>query len=136
VTGRIDPGLLEALLGVRERAYAPYSGFHVGAAVTTASGRIFFGCNVETAHFKSVCAEASAISAMVAAGERSIARVHVVASGDRPCPPCGDCRQRLFEFGDARTDVALVDESGNVVGRYRLDQLLPDAFGPDRLDAD
>ena len=82
-----------------ERAYAPYSGFSVGAAILADDGNIYAGCNVENAAYpQGTCAEAGAIAAMCAAGEREIARVMVVGSGERPVPPCGGCRQRLAEF--------------------------------------
>lgn len=133
---RVDPSLLERLRTARERAYAPYSKFRVAAAVVTPAESVFVGCNVETVHYKSVCAEASAISAMVGAGEREIARVVVLSSGEKPCPPCGDCRQRLLEFGGPDTEVLLIDDEGGVRARYRLGELLPAAFGPGSLDRD
>lgn len=129
------PGdLLAQLRTARDRAYAPYSAFRVAAAVTTTSGRRFVGCNVETAHYKSICAEASALSAMIAAGESTVEQVHILASGQRPCPPCGDCRQRLREFAGPAAEVVLVGDAGRVLGRFTLGELLPEAFGPDRLD--
>ncbi len=134
MTDRIDPELLEALRTARDRAYAPYSKFRVAAAIETADGCSFIGCNVETLHYKSVCAEASAISAMIGAGERRIGRVVVLSSGDKPCPPCGDCRQRLFEFGGPETEVLLIDDEGRIRTRHALGDLLPAAFGPDQLD--
>lgn len=132
----IPEELFEQLRIARERAYAPYSSFQVAAAVTTTSGRRFVGCNVETAHYKSICAEASALSAMIAAGETGVERVHILASGERPCPPCGDCRQRLREFAGPGAEVVLVGDAGRIVGRYTLDELLPEAFGPNRLADD
>lgn len=124
----IDPELLAALVTTRDRAYAPYSRFHVAAAIECPDGARFLGCNVEAAHYKSVCAEASAISAMVAAGRRQVRRVTILGTGDRPCAPCGDCRQRLFEFGDADTVVVSVAASGAVLAEHRLDELLPAGF--------
>ena len=98
--------LLDAALAVQANAHAPYSGFRVGAAVRTTSGPIFAGCNVENASFpEGICAEAAAIGAMVAAGEREIAEVLTVADGDDLTTCCGGCRQRIREFaaaGDAR----------------------------------
>jgi homotetrameric cytidine deaminase len=124
----MDPELLARLKQVRERAYAPYSGFRVAAAVESEDGTIFFGCNVETAHYKSVCAEASALSAMVTAGQRRAARTWILADGDRPCPPCGDCRQRLHEFCDQSVPVYLLDATGRVARRATVGELLPGAF--------
>ena len=96
--------LLEAALVAYGNAHAPYSGFRVGAAVRTEGGRIFAGANVENASYpEGNCAEASALAAMVAAGERRIVEVLVVAAGERLCTPCGGCRQRLCEFGSPDT---------------------------------
>jgi len=130
---RIDPELLDELRRLRNSAYAPYSGHPVAAVVESGTGRRFGGANVEVAHFKSICAEASAISALISAGERRIRRAWILGPGDCPCPPCGDCRQRLREFADAHTEVVLVDDSGLVHKTCILDELLPDAFGPDGL---
>lgn len=132
----IPPDLFEQLRTARDRAYAPYSAFRVAAAVTTTSGRCFVGCNVETAHYKSICAEASALSAMIAAGETKVKRVDILATGESPCPPCGDCRQRLREFAGPDAEVVLVGDAGRVIGRHTLGELLPEAFGPDRIAED
>lgn len=129
----IDPKLLDQLVVLRGHAYAPYSDHPVAAVVESRSGRHFGGSNVEVAHFKGLCAEAAAISAMVAAGEREIVRVHVLGPAGRPCPPCGDCRQRIREFSDAGTEVILIDETGRLLKRYTIDALLPDSFGPDNV---
>jgi cytidine deaminase len=126
----IDRELLARLEDARANAYAPYSRFRVAAAIETGEGETFFGCNVETAHFKSVCAEASALSAMAVSGARTVRRVWILADGDAPCPPCGDCRQRLREFGDDRAEILLLAPDGTVARRFRLAELLPDAFGP------
>ena len=81
-------------------AYAPYSGFKVGAAVRAPNGAIYAGANVENAAYpQGQCAEASALGALVAAGESMITAVAVVAEKLEICPPCGGCRQRLVEFG-------------------------------------
>jgi cytidine deaminase len=133
MTDTIDADQLARLKRVRERAYAPYSGFHVAAAVESEAGDHYFGCNVEVAHFKSVCAEASAISAMIAGGGRRLQRVVILTSGDEPCPPCGDCRQRLREFADGDAEILLIDEQGRARRRYTVDELLPEAFGGDLL---
>lgn len=120
--------LLAAALAARERAYAPYSRFAVGAAVRTASGRVHAGANVENASYPlGLCAEAAAIAAMVAAGEQRIVEALVVGGGDRPITPCGGCRQRLAEFADAATPVHGVSAAGAFC-LSRLGDLLPDAF--------
>jgi cytidine deaminase len=121
--------LIAAAREVRERAHAPYSGFTVGAAVA-AGGRIFSGANVENASYPlSVCAERSAVSVMIAAGERRIDAVAVVAAGGHgPVSPCGGCRQVLSEFAGA--DVPVVSEHADDRSRARwtLGELLPAAF--------
>lgn len=133
MTESIEQELLEELKRLRDKAYAPYSDHPVAVMIETDSGQHFGGNNVEVAHFKSVCAEASAISAMIAAGERSIRQVWVLGPNDHPCTPCGDCRQRLREFGAGTTVIQAVDEHGTVTRTHTIDQLLPDAFGPDNI---
>ena len=126
--------MFAAARAVRGQAHVPYSGFAVGAAIRGASGRIFAGCNVENAAYpQSQCAEASAIGVMVAAGERVIAEVAVVAGGATLCSPCGGCRQRLAEFAGAGTTIHLGDPE-RIRASVTLGELLPMAFGPDHLD--
>jgi cytidine deaminase len=109
-------------------AYAPYSQFKVGAAVRGGSGAIYAGANVENvAYPQGQCAEASAIGAMVAAGESAITAVAVVAEKLGVCPPCGGCRQRLSEFGDPSTPVYLGPTETS------LGELLPGAFDREAL---
>ncbi len=116
----------------QERAYAPYSRFSVGAALRTESGAVFSGCNVENAAYPlGVCAETSAISAMIAAGEKRIAEILVVGPGSKRITPCGACRQRIAEFG-AGALVHLADDQG-AVETFALVDLLPLAFGPESL---
>jgi homotetrameric cytidine deaminase len=129
----------EALLGAADsamrNAYAPYSGFKVGAAVRSPSGAVYTGANVENvAYPQSQCAEASALGALVAAGESAITAVAVVAERVERCPPCGGCRQRLREFGAGETPVYL-GRPGAVPGVMTLAELLPGSFGRDELDA-
>lgn len=122
--------LLAAARAVREQAYAPYSEFAVGAAVL-ANGTIFTGVNVENASYPlSVCAERSAVSAMIAAGERRIEAVAVVAGGPQgPTSPCGGCRQVLWEFADAAVPVVSEHASDGGRARWTVGELLPAAFG-------
>ena len=123
--------LLDAALIAYGNAHAPYSRFQVGAAVRTEGGRIFAGANVENAAFpEGNCAEASALAAMVAAGERRIVEVLVVAAGERLCTPCGCCRQRLCEFGSPDTLVHLCDPGG-LRRTVTLGELLPLSFSID-----
>src|ERR1700754_816758 len=104
---RAEQQLIQAAAGVAQHAHAPYSNFHVGAAVQTASGEIFTGCNVENASYGlTICAERAAVCAAVAAGHKEIVAVAVVTSGGHS--PCGACRQVLSEFGPAM-EVVVVD---------------------------
>jgi cytidine deaminase len=124
-------GLVEAARAIREQAYAPYSGFPVGAALL-AGGRVFTGVNVENASYPiGVCAERNAVAAMVAAGERRIEAVAVVTDAPVPTPPCGGCRQCLWEFGPGAVVVAQTLVGGRA--RWPLAELLPSAFGPGDL---
>ena len=117
-----------------ENAYAPYSGFLVGACVRDAEGRLFAGCNVENAAYPiGWCAEASAIGAMVTAGGRRIVEAVVIGEGDLLCTPCGGCRQRLAEFADWEAPVHVCGPEGPR-RTFRLRELLPEGFGPANLD--
>jgi xanthosine phosphorylase len=120
--------LFEAARAAFDRAHAPYSNFRVGAAVRAGSGRVFAGANVENASYpEGNCAEASAIAAVVAAGERQIIEALVVAAGERLCPPCGGCRQRLAEFAGPETPIHLCDPEG-LRHTVTLGELLPFSF--------
>ncbi len=127
--------LFDRALAARQRAYARYSRFWVGAAIEDESGAVHVGCNVENAAYPvGTCAEAGAISAMRVAGGQKIRRIAVVAgladaAGTVFCAPCGACRQRIAEFADANTQVLLRDDLG-VVRRFDPGSLLPVAFGP------
>lgn len=129
----IPAELLETLRTLRSRAYAPYSNHPVAAVLESAGGRQYGGTNVEAAHFKSTCAESSAISAMIAAGETRAIRVIILGPGPHACTPCGDCRQRLREFGAADLQVVAVDDHGSILFEKTLGALLPDSFGPENL---
>ncbi|MFT8517107.1 cytidine deaminase [Acetobacter persici] len=128
--------LTQKALAARSNAYAPYSRFHVGAALITEEGQVFAGCNVENAAYpEGVCAEAGAISAMIAAGgSRKIATILVAGKGPAPCLPCGGCRQKIREFATQRTCVLVVDEDGKQLFKDDLHALLPASFGPENLE--
>ncbi len=118
--------ILEEARKAREFAYAPYSGFAVGAAALAGSGRIYSGCNVENVSFPAtMCAERVAIYEAVAAGEKEFELLAVVADGEHPVAPCGACRQVMAEFDIPR--VLLANTEGKTVVRT-MDELLPDAF--------
>lgn len=125
--------MIEAARRAMERAYAPYSKFPVGAVVRSASGKLYAGCNVENAAYpQGWCAEASAIAAMVSAGERRIVEVAVMGQGEALVTPCGGCRQKLREF--AGDDVAIhVCGPEGLRRSATLGELLPLAFGPENL---
>jgi len=128
-----DSELLRAAQEIHLRAYCPYSNYRVGAAIRTATGALVVGCNVENAAFPlGSCAEAAAISAMVAAGERSIAEIVVVTDGEQPGTPCGGCRQRIREFAGPDVPVHSVAASGSTWSTTVAD-LLPHSFGPEFL---
>ncbi len=125
--------LLVAARAARERAYAPYSKFRVGAAVLDDQGRVHAGCNVENAAYpQGVCAEAGALSAMVLAGSTRVRAVVVVGEGPAWVTPCGGCRQKLREFAAPDTPVIVANEV-QVQARFTLEQLLPQSFGPEHL---
>jgi cytidine deaminase len=126
--------MLVAANAARVNAHAPYSNFAVGACLRGKSGRLYAGCNVENAAYpQGQCAEQTAIGVMVAAGEKSIAAVLVVADGPELISPCGGCRQRLREFAAADTPVYLCSPDG-LRRTLTLGELLPLSFGPEHLD--
>jgi len=123
----------QAASDVREKAYAPYSNFQVGAAVRGASGTIYAGCNVENvAYPEGTCAEAGAIAAMIASGETELIEVYVIAGSPMPVTPCGGCRQKLAEFGASEVIVTMAT-TGGVEKHATLGELLPGAFTPDHM---
>jgi len=130
--------LIEAAKRVRAHAYAPYSKYRVGAAIATAGGKTFVGCNFENASYGAcICAERNAVGQMIAAGERRIVACAVVTSGPRAGSPCGICRQVMSEFAALAGDVpiALVGENDGAPDDRRdtsLAELFPDAFVADR----
>lgn len=121
------------LIATRARAYVPYSQHPVGAALQTPDGEWFLGCNVEIANYKGLCAEASAIAAMVSAGVQQIATLYVIGPGGSLCTPCGDCRQRIREFASPATRIHVLDADGQVLKSYDMETLLPDSFGPENI---
>lgn len=122
--------LIESARTVREKAYAPYSGFKVGAAVMSESGKIYVGCNVENASYgATLCAERSAIANMVAAGETALVSVAVYVDRAEPAMPCGVCRQVISEFGPHAEVIAATPQGFQ---KASADSLLPLAFSLDR----
>jgi cytidine deaminase len=132
-----NPEALEGLIAraweARERAYAPYSRFLVGAAILSGDGSVFTGANVENASYSvAICAERVAGAAAVASGATDLRAVAVTSSAMAPAPPCGVCRQFLFEFNP---DMVVVSEGrSGERKRWGLRELLADGFGPASLE--
>src|SRR5687768_552928 len=115
------------------RAYAPYSNFQVGAALRAEDGSIHGGCNVENAAYpQGLCAEASAMAALVGTGRRRIVEAVVIGGGDALCTPCGGCRQKLREFADDGVPIHVCGPEG-WRRTLTLGELLPLSFGPHNL---
>ncbi|MDA5095644.1 cytidine deaminase [Aliiroseovarius sp. KMU-50] len=126
--------LLKAATSVRENAHAPYSNFKVGAALRTKDGNVYAGCNVENiAYPEGTCAEAGAIAAMCAAGEREIAEVLVIADAPLPVTPCGGCRQKLAEFSEGDVQITMTTTEGNSM-TMSMEELLPGAFASKHME--
>ena len=112
-------------------ANAPYSKFPVGAAIRAEDGKIYAGANIENLSFpQGWCAEPTAISHMIMAGNKKIVEMAVIAEKLPLCPPCGGCRQKIAEFATARTPIYLCDETG-VKKTMTMDELLPHSFATD-----
>lgn len=125
--------LFEAARSIQAKAYAPYSRFKVGAALATPDGQVFSGCNVENAAYPvGSCAEAGAISAMIAGGASRIGEIVVMGEGEHLVTPCGGCRQRIREFAAPDTRIHVAGPEG-IRKSFTLDELLPFSFGPDNL---
>jgi cytidine deaminase len=124
---KVHEPLIRAAIQARERAYARYSNFHVGAALLTADGRIFTGCNVENVSYGlTICAERSAVFAAIAAGQQQFERLALAISG--AATPCGACRQVLFEFAPDLPILIIDADRPDSITEVNLRQLLPGAF--------
>lgn len=123
-----DEELIELAKEAREAAHAPYSKFEVGAALITSDGKIYTGCNIENSTYSlTVCAERVAIFKAVSEGSREIVKIAVVADTENLTPPCGCCRQMIWEFASEETTVIMANLSGDVL-RCEIKDLLPKAF--------
>ncbi|MCL2234971.1 MAG: cytidine deaminase [Defluviitaleaceae bacterium] len=129
--------LIKQAIEAREMAYAPYSGFKVGAALLSVCGKVYTGCNVENAAFTpGICAERTAVSTAVADGVRKFSAIAVVGGADHladDCFPCGVCRQVLMEFCPPGFQI-IVAKSPEEYRVFTLGQLLPHGFGPSNLE--
>ncbi len=124
--------LHDAAVGAMGHAYAPYSGFRVGAALVTADGTVFSGCNVENSAFPAgTCAERGALAAAVVAGHRSFTHIVIATEAEVPTSPCGICRQALSEFAPS-LDIVSITTAG-ARAHWSLSDLLPHPFTPQSL---
>ena len=120
--------LLDLAKSAYMQAYAPYSNFHVGAAILSDSDKYYYGCNVENISYPvGTCAEAGAISAMIAGGDKKIKEILIYASSSNLITPCGACRQRIAEFADDNTLIHLADDEG-IKQTFTITELLPNSF--------
>ena len=120
--------LFNAAQKAKENAYAPYSNFHVGAALVTDNGKFFSGCNVEnTSYGLTICAERNAIFQMVAAGEHKIAEILIIGDSEEFLPPCGACRQVMAEFSNSDTVVYMLNKYGESK-KVSMAEILPYTF--------
>jgi cytidine deaminase len=127
--GMADEQLIAAAILARKQAYVPYSRFAVGAALLDENDRLYTGCNVENASYGATCCgERTAIFKAVSEGSRRIRRLAVVCGLDEPCMPCGICRQVMAEFAAPDFELLAACLSGRF-RRYKMSELLPDAFG-------
>src|ERR1043165_9595104 len=125
--------LKERAFAAKERAYAPYSNFRVGAAILSTDGSVTEGCNVENAAYPAgICAERTAVSYAVARGNRTFDAILIATEAQEPTPPCGMCRQVLEEFSPQMLVISMTRDGREA--RWTLDELLPRAFTPHSLD--
>ncbi len=134
-----DQALLEEAKKARERAYAPYSRFRVGAALLGKSGRVYHGCNIENAAYTPTnCAERTAFFKALSEGEKDFVKIAVVGAmegkeADVLCAPCGVCRQVMMEFCDPKQFQIIMAEGAGKLRVLLLEELLPLGFGPKDL---
>ena len=131
ITQEEKQSLIDLANEARQRAYAPYSNYRVGAALRTNTGRIYIGVNIENAAYpQTMCAERVAVFKAVSDGEKEFDAISVVT--DNGGSPCGGCRQVLAEFG-LDTIVLMADKNGHLVKETTVKELLPEAFTPEKL---
>lgn len=129
----IESQLFELAAATRNQAYVPYSKFAVGAALESSSGNLYSGCNVENVSYPvGTCAEAGAIAAMVARGDRQIRRILIVADSKELITPCGACLQKIKEFASPETEILLADLNG-IQKKLGIKEMLPFGFDNSEL---
>ncbi|GHH97037.1 cytidine deaminase [Neobacillus kokaensis] len=127
--------LIDEAKKAREKAYVPYSKFGVGAALLTTDGKVYHGCNIENAAYSMCnCGERTAIFKAVSEGDRDFQMLAVVADTDRPCSPCGACRQVIAELCPSNMKVVLTNLKGDIL-ELTVEELLPGAFTAEDLHA-
>jgi cytidine deaminase len=128
--------LIDEAKRARERAYAPYSKFGVGAALLTTDGKVYHGCNIENAAYSMCnCAERTALFKAYSEGDKQFHMLAVVADTERPCSPCGACRQVISELCSKDMKVILSNLKGDIL-EITVEDLLPGAFSPEDLHAE
>ncbi|MDQ1145001.1 cytidine deaminase [Bacillus sp. SORGH_AS 510] len=128
--------LIEEAKKARDKAYVPYSKFGVGAALLTTDGKVYHGCNIENAAYSMCnCAERTALFKAYSEGDREFQLLAVVADTDRPCSPCGACRQVISELCPRDMKVVLTNLKGDIQ-ELTVEELLPGAFSPEDLHAE
>ena len=121
--------LMQKAIEVSKNAYAPYSGFCVGACILTDKGSVYTGCNFENASYGlTICAERNAIGTAVSDGEKNIKAIAIYSPNQEKCFPCGACRQVLHEFCENDEDLDVIVKNGDEILVYKLAQLLPESF--------
>jgi cytidine deaminase len=126
--------LIDAAKAARKMAHAPYSKFHVGAAMRDEKGRVHAGANMENAAYpQGWCAECTAIGHLIMGGGSKITEVAVMGNGDALCTPCGGCRQKIREFAAGDVKIHCCTEEGRLIRTFTLEELLPASFGPENL---
>lgn len=139
ISKEMIPHLINEAFAARGMAYTPYSHFQVGAALLTADGRIYRGCNIENAAYTPTnCAERTAFFKAISEGEREFTAIAIVGGAEDAtefdwCAPCGVCRQVMEEFCDERTFEIVLARSAEEYEVYTLGELLPKGFGPHNL---
>ncbi|MCX6582671.1 MAG: cytidine deaminase [Candidatus Aminicenantes bacterium] len=124
--------LLKAAQQIKEKAYAPYSNFHVGAALLTPSGKMYTGCNVEnTSYGLTICAERNAIFQMINDGQHEIGEILVIGDTDQFLPPCGACRQVIAEFASKDTIIYMCNRNGQFK-KTSVAEIIPFSFALDK----